>query len=52
VATWRWAHSARRFSGLWTRRILGVVLLIAIVNFWVGYLGKQADSHDTAGILC
>ena len=30
---------ARKFSGLWTRRILGVVLLIAIVNFWVGYLG-------------
>jgi len=31
---------ARRFSGLWTRRILGVVLLTAIINFWVGYLGK------------
>ena len=30
---------ARKFSGLWTRRILGVVLLIAIANFWVGYLG-------------
>jgi len=26
---------ARKFSGLWIRRILGVVLLIAIVNFWV-----------------
>ena len=31
---------ARHFSGLWTRRILGVVLLIAIVNFVVGYLKK------------
>ncbi len=31
---------ARHFSGLWTRRILGVVLLVAIVNFVVGYLGK------------
>jgi len=31
---------ARHFSGLWTRRILGVVLLIAIVNFMVGYLKK------------
>lgn len=30
---------ARRFSGLWTRRTLGVVLLIAVVRFWVGYLG-------------
>ena len=26
-----------RFSGLWTRRVLGVVLLIAVVRFWVGY---------------
>jgi uncharacterized membrane protein YfcA len=25
---------ARRFSGLWARRILGVVLLIAVVRFW------------------
>jgi hypothetical protein len=31
---------ARRFSGLWTRRILGVVLLVAIINFAVGYWGK------------
>jgi uncharacterized membrane protein YfcA len=31
---------AHKFSGLWTRRILGVVLLIAIVNFWVGYWGR------------
>ncbi len=31
---------ARRFSGVWTKRILGVVLLIAIVNFTVGYFGK------------
>jgi len=31
---------ARRFSGLWTRRILGVVLLTAIINFWVGFFGK------------
>jgi len=30
---------ARRFSGLWTRRVLGVVLLIAVVRFWVGYFG-------------
>ena len=30
---------ARRFSGLWTRRVLGVVLLIAMVKFWVGYWG-------------
>jgi uncharacterized membrane protein YfcA len=30
---------ARRFSGLWTRRVLGVVLLIAVVRFWAGYLG-------------
>jgi uncharacterized membrane protein YfcA len=30
---------ARRFSGLWTRRVLGVVLLIAVVRFWMGYLG-------------
>ena len=28
---------ARRFSGLWTRRVLGVVLLIAVVRFWVEY---------------
>jgi uncharacterized membrane protein YfcA len=27
---------ARRFSGLWTRRILGVVLLVAIMNYVVG----------------
>jgi len=26
---------ARRFSGLWARRVLGVVLLIAVVRFWV-----------------
>lgn len=31
---------ARKFSGLWTRRILGVVLLVAIVKFVVGYWGK------------
>ena len=31
---------ARHFSSLWTRRILGVVLLVAIVNFAVGYWGK------------
>lgn len=30
---------AQRFSGLWTRRVLGVVLLIAVVRFWAGYLG-------------
>ncbi len=30
---------ARRFSGLWTRRILGIVLLVAIVNFVVGISG-------------
>jgi uncharacterized membrane protein YfcA len=30
----------RKFSGLWTRRILGMVLLAAIVNFVVGDLGK------------
>jgi uncharacterized protein len=29
---------ARKISGLWTRRILGVVLLIAIINFIVGRL--------------
>jgi len=28
---------ARRFSGLWGRRALGVVLLIGVVRFWVGY---------------
>jgi uncharacterized membrane protein YfcA len=28
---------ARRFSGLWTRRVLGVVLLIAVIRFWVMY---------------
>lgn len=28
---------ARRFSSVWTRRILGVVLLIGVVRFWVGY---------------
>lgn len=28
---------ARRFSGLWTRRVLGVVLLLAVIRFWVGY---------------
>jgi uncharacterized membrane protein YfcA len=28
---------ARRFSGLWTRRVLGVVLLIAVVRFWMIY---------------
>ncbi len=28
---------ARKLSGLWTRRILGLVLLIAILNFVVGY---------------
>jgi uncharacterized membrane protein YfcA len=28
---------ARRFSGLWARRALGVVLLIGVVRFWVGY---------------
>lgn len=28
---------ARRFSGLWTQRVLGVVLLIAVVRFLVGY---------------
>ena len=26
----------RRFSGLWTRRVLGLVLLIAVIRFWVG----------------
>jgi uncharacterized membrane protein YfcA len=31
---------ARYFSSLWTRRILGVVLLIAIVNFVVTSLKK------------
>jgi uncharacterized membrane protein YfcA len=31
---------ARRFSGLWVRRLLGVVLLVAIVNFALGYWGK------------
>ncbi|HEX7621351.1 MAG TPA: sulfite exporter TauE/SafE family protein [Anaerolineales bacterium] len=31
---------ARHFSGLWTRRILGVVLLISIVNFVVVSLKK------------
>ena len=31
---------ARKFSSLWMRRILGVVLLIAVVNFWIGYFGK------------
>jgi len=31
---------ARRFSFLWTRRLLGVVLLIAIANFMVGNWGK------------
>jgi len=25
---------ARYFSGLWTRRILGIVLLIAVIRFW------------------
>ena len=28
---------ARRFSGLWARRALGLVLLIGVVRFWVGY---------------
>lgn len=28
---------ARRFSGLWARRALGVVLLIAVVRFWVSF---------------
>ena len=28
---------ARKFSSLWTRRLLGVVLLIAVIKFWVGY---------------
>jgi len=28
---------ARRFSGLWTRRVLGLVLLVAVIKFWVGY---------------
>ena len=28
---------ARRFSSVWARRALGVVLLIAVVRFWVGY---------------
>lgn len=31
---------ARHFSSLWTRRILGVVLLVAIINFGIGYWGK------------
>ena len=31
---------ARKFSVQWTQCILGVVLLIAIINFVVGYLGK------------
>ncbi|HEX7540670.1 MAG TPA: sulfite exporter TauE/SafE family protein [Anaerolineales bacterium] len=31
---------ARHFSGLWTRRILGLVLLVAIINFVMGYWGK------------
>jgi hypothetical protein len=30
---------ARKFSDLWTQRILGVVLLAAIVNFVVRYWG-------------
>ncbi|MDO9129643.1 MAG: hypothetical protein Q7U34_07235 [Anaerolineales bacterium] len=29
----------RVFTGLWTRRILGVVMLAAIVNSWVENLG-------------
>lgn len=29
---------ARRFSGLWTRRMLGFVLLIGIIRFWAMYL--------------
>lgn len=29
-------YGARRFSGLWTRRTLGVVLLIAVIRFWLG----------------
>jgi hypothetical protein len=28
---------ANKFSGVWTRRILGIVLLIAVVRFWAGY---------------
>ena len=28
---------ARKFSSLWTQRILGFVLLIAVIRFWVGY---------------
>jgi len=28
---------ARRFSGVWTRRVLGVVLLIAVIRFWMGF---------------
>jgi uncharacterized membrane protein YfcA len=28
---------AHRFSSLWGRRVLGVVLLVAVVKFWVGY---------------
>jgi uncharacterized membrane protein YfcA len=31
---------AQRFSSLWTRRILGVVLLVAIVNYALVYFGK------------
>jgi hypothetical protein len=31
---------SRKFSGLWTRRILGLVMLIAIINFLVGFLRK------------
>jgi len=35
---------ARRFSCLWARRVLGVVLLIAVVRFWAGYLGLEQRS--------
>ncbi len=28
---------ARKFSGMWTKRILGVVLLIAVIRFWSGF---------------
>ena len=28
---------SRQFSSLWGRRVLGVVLLVAVIKFWVGY---------------
>lgn len=29
---------AQKFSSLWGKRVLGVILLVAVVKFWVGYL--------------